>query len=161
MLLNCVVYEHGHKHADIAVRDIGQWLGRPGCFVWVALQDPTAEELAQMELEFGLHELAVEDALKGHQRPKVEEYGSMVFVVLHLLDPTAQPGTDEDLGELAVFAAPHFVLSVRTRSSHGFHEVRERALRARTRAAAARRRLCAVCADGRGGGPLFSGARRL
>lgn len=50
----------------------------------------------------------------------------MVFVVLHLLDPTAEPGTDEELGELAVFAAPHFVLSVRTRSAHGFHEVRER-----------------------------------
>ena len=126
MLINCVAYENGHKHADSPVADISDWLGRPDCFVWVALQDPDAAELAQMRTEFGLHELAVEDALKGHQRPKVEEYGNMVFVVLHLLDPTAEPGTDEELGELAVFAAPHFVLSVRTRSPHGFQEVRER-----------------------------------
>ena len=126
MLINCVAYENGHKHADISVADISDWLGRPGCFVWVALQDPDAHELAQMQEEFGLHELAVEDALKGHQRPKVEEYGNMVFVVMHLLDPTSQPGTDEQLGELALFAAPHFVLSVRTRSNHGFHDVRER-----------------------------------
>ena len=126
MLINCVAYRAGTKLADISIDQISDYLAEPGCFVWVALQDPTAGELAQMELEFDLHELAVEDALKGHQRPKVEEYGSMVFVVLHLLDPTAQPGTDEELGELAVFAAPHFVLSVRTRSSHGFHEVRER-----------------------------------
>ncbi len=126
MIINCVAYENGHKHADIPVADISDWLGRPDGFVWVALQDPDAAELAQMRAEFGLHELAVEDALKGHQRPKVEEYGNMVFVVLHLLDPTAEPGTDEELGELAVFAAPHFVLSVRTRSAHGFQEVRER-----------------------------------
>ena len=126
MLINCVSYENGHKHADIPVADISDWLGRPDCFVWVALQDPDAAELAQMRTEFGLHELAVEDALKGHQRPKVEEYGNMVFVVLHLLDPTAEPGTDEEMGELPVFAAPHFVLSVRTRSPHGFQEVRER-----------------------------------
>ena len=129
MLINCVAYENGHRHADIAIADISDWLRRPGVFVWVALQDPDAAELAQMQREFGLHELAVEDALKGHQRPKVEEYGSMVFVVVHLLDPRAHADADEQLGELAVFAAPHFVLSVRTRSNHGFQDVRERCAR--------------------------------
>lgn len=126
MIINCVVYQNGHKHADIHVNDISDWLARPDCFVWVALQDPDAAELAQMEHEFDLHELAVEDARKGHQRPKIEEYGSMVFVVMHLLDPTAQADGDEPLGELAVFAGPRFVLSVRSRSAHGFQDVRER-----------------------------------
>ena len=128
MLINCVVYENGHKRADIAVADISDWLQRPQCFVWVALQDPSAQELAQMQQEFGLHELAVEDALKGHQRPKIEEYGDTVFVVMHLLHSTAT-ADPQDLaaaGELAVFAGPRFVLSVRSRSPNGFLGVRER-----------------------------------
>ena len=58
MLINCVAYENGHKHADISIADIGDWLGRPGCFVWVALQDPDGAELAQMQEKFDLHELA-------------------------------------------------------------------------------------------------------
>lgn len=126
MLINCVAYEKGHKSADIHVNDISDWLARPGCFVWVALQDPQAEELAQMQEEFGLHELAVEDARKGHQRPKIEEYGSMVFVVMHLLDPVLLAQDEDPVGELAVFAGPNFVLSVRSRSAHGFQDVRER-----------------------------------
>ena len=126
MIINCVVYENGRKCADIHTDDISDWLQRPGCLVWVALHDPDAEELAQMQEEFNLHELAVEDALKGHQRPKMEEYGNMVFVVMHLLDRTAQVDTDEPLGEMAVFAGPNFVLSVRSRSQHGFQDVRDR-----------------------------------
>ncbi len=126
MIINCVAYENGRKLADIDLDDISDWLARPGCFVWVALQDPGADELAQMQEEFGLHELAVEDARKGHQRPKIEEYGSMVFVVMHLLGPAAPEGSDEQLGELAVFAGPNFVLSVRSRNAHGFQDVRER-----------------------------------
>ena len=86
MLINCVVYENGRKLADIEVDDIGAWLHRPGCFVWVALRDATDDELRRMQQQFDLHELAVEDARHGHQRPKVEEYGDMVFVVMHLLD---------------------------------------------------------------------------
>ena len=71
MLINCVVYENGAKLADIPVSEISDWLDRPECFVWVALQDATPEELDEMRGEFGLHELAVEDARNGHQRPKI------------------------------------------------------------------------------------------
>ncbi|MBX9836607.1 MAG: magnesium/cobalt transporter CorA [Burkholderiaceae bacterium] len=126
MLINCAVYENGHKHADIHTDDINLWLQRPGCFVWVALHDPAADELAQMQEEFGLHELAVEDARKGHQRPKMEEYGSMVFVIMHLLDPSAQADNDAPLGELAVFVGHNFVLSVRRRCQYNFRDVRQR-----------------------------------
>lgn len=123
MLINCVAYQDGRKLADIHVEDIGDWVHRPNCFVWVALRDATDEELHQLQHEFGLHELAVEDARHGHQRPKIEEYGDTVFVVMHLLEP----GQGEiETGEVAVFIGPNFVLSVRNRSQQGFLGVRER-----------------------------------
>ena len=66
MLINCVAYEDGRKLAECPVEDISEFLARPGCFVWVALKDATPEELAVMQHEFGLHDLAVEDARHGH-----------------------------------------------------------------------------------------------
>ena len=126
MIINCAVYENGRKRADIHADDISHWLQQPGCLVWVALQDPDAAELAQLQEEFDLHELAVEDARKGHQRPKMEEYGNTLFVVMHLLDPSFQVDSDEPVGELAVFAGPNFVLSVRTRCAQNFMAVRQR-----------------------------------
>jgi len=59
MLINCVAYDQGNKLADIAVADIAGYLERPGCFVWVALKDATAEELLEMQRQFHLHDLAV------------------------------------------------------------------------------------------------------
>ena len=126
MLINCVVYENGAKLADIQVADISDFMTRPGCFVWVALLDATPEELDEMKHEFGLHELAVEDARHGHQRPKIEEYGTSLFVVLHLLERTGDGGNDLNVGEVDVFVGPNYVLSVRNRSKLGFLGVRER-----------------------------------
>ena len=126
MLINCVVYENGAKLADIQVADISDYMTRPGCFVWVALLDATPEELDEMKQEFGLHELAVEDARHGHQRPKIEEYGDSLFVVLHLLEPTGEGVAGLNVGEVDVFVGPNYVLSVRNRSKLGFLGVRER-----------------------------------
>lgn len=137
MLINCVAYGEGHKLSDIPIDEIDQWLTRPGCFVWVALKDATVEELRQMQTEFDLHELAVEDARNGHQRPKVEEYGSTLFVVMKMPSlPVGQPRAgnaaapaDEDpwrLGEVAVFVGDNFVLSSRRHSEPGFLGVRQR-----------------------------------
>jgi magnesium transporter len=123
MLISCVAYQDGTKLGDIAIAQIPDYVHRPQCFVWVALQDPTAAELAEMQKAFDLHPLAVEDALVGHQRPKVEEYGDSLFAVLHLVEP----GTSEyQIGELAIFAGPHYLLSARSRSQKGFSEVRAR-----------------------------------
>lgn len=123
MLINCVAYEDGHKLSDIPVTDIDQWVAKPGCFVWVALKDATPEELRQMQQEFDLHHLAVEDAHNGHQRPKVEEYGNTLFVVMKM--PAG--GADEwALGEVSVFVGGNFVLSVRRDSEPGFLGVRAR-----------------------------------
>jgi magnesium transporter len=127
MLINCVAYRNGRKLQDIAVHAISDFLAEPDCFVWVGLQDATAEELAAMEEEFGLPELAVEDALHGHQRPKIEEYGNCLFAVLHLIE-TELDG-DLEIGELAIFAGPNYVLSVRNRSKAGLPGVRERSER--------------------------------
>lgn len=126
MLINCVAYEKGSKLADIAVADISEYIARPDCFVWVALSDATSAELDEMRAEFNLHELAVEDASHGHQRPKIEEYGQSLFAVMHLLEPdTAQPG-QFNLGEVDVFTGSNYVLSVRNRSKQGFLGVRDR-----------------------------------
>lgn len=123
MLINCVAYQDGRKVADIQPSQITEYLARPGCFVWVALRDPEDKELDQMQDEFGLHDLAVEDARHGHQRPKLEEYGDTVFAVLKLIEPE---GDEWRIGEVAVFVGRNFVLSVRNGSNRDFLGVRER-----------------------------------
>ena len=124
MLINCVAYDHGSKLADIDVRDISEYLRKPDCFVWVALRDPTNEELGVMQAEFGLHDLAVEDARNGHQRPKVEEYEQTLFVVMQTLE--LDPLDELRVGEVDVFAGRNFVLSIRNRSSQSLLGVRQR-----------------------------------
>ena len=123
MLINCVAYREGRRLADLSVAEISDYLESPDCFVWVALRDATDDEIAQMAEEFQLHELAVEDARKGHQRPKVEEYGDMVFAVMQL--PELEDG-ELRVGEVAVFVGRNFVLSVRNGSQHDFLGVRQR-----------------------------------
>lgn len=123
MLINCVAYQDGRKLADVATEEISEWVKRPDCFVWVALREATDAELRQMQEEFGLHELAVEDARNGHQRPKLEEYGDTLFVVMKLLE--MQKG-EVHLGEVAIFVGANFVLSVRNGSQQHFLGVRER-----------------------------------
>ena len=79
MLINCVAYPDGKRIGEIDPHEIHEYVGRRDCFVWVALRDATEAELAEMQEEFDLHPLAVEDANHGHQRPKVEEYGNSIF----------------------------------------------------------------------------------
>jgi magnesium transporter len=123
VLINCVAYEDGSRLADLSIEAISDHLARPDCFVWVALRDATADELDVMKVEFNLHELAVEDARHGHQRPKLEEYGDSIFAVMHLVEPE---GDDYSLGEVNVFVGPNYVLSVRNRSQQHFLGVRAR-----------------------------------
>ena len=124
MLVNCVAYQDGKKLGDIPKEAIGQYVHRPECFVWVALKDPTPEELEEMEKEFDLHPLAVEDARHGHQRPKIEEYGNSLFAVLHVVE--LREG-EINVGEIDIFVGKNYILSIRQRTEHGFGEVRARA----------------------------------
>ena len=127
MLINCVAYENGSKLADIPIAEISEHLKRPGCFVWVALKDATDDELSTMQQEFGLHELAIEDARHGHQRPKVEEYGDTLFAVVHTVE--LSPTDEIRIGEVDIFVGLNFVLSVRNRSGQNLLAVRERSER--------------------------------
>ena len=124
MLVNCVVYRDGKRVAEIAKAEISDYLKKPDTFVWVALKDPDDTELAEMEEEFDLHELAVEDARHGHQRPKIEEYGNQVFAVLRTVE---MRGDEMHCGEVDVFVGPNFILSVRRETEPGFAAVRQRA----------------------------------
>ena len=124
MLVNCAAYQDGRRIADLPVEEISDYLKRSDCFVWVALADPSVEELEVMRREFDLHELAVEDTKVGHQRPKVEEYGDCLFVVLHTVEFDDQ--RELSVGEIDIFAGPNYVLSVRNNAKKGFKSVRER-----------------------------------
>jgi magnesium transporter len=123
MLVNCVAYQEGTKLSDIPKEAISEYVKRPDCFVWVALKDPTQTELEEMRDEFGLHELAVEDARHGHQRPKIEEYGNSLFAVLQTIEIK---GDELQVGEVDIFVGPNYILSVRLHSERGFTEVRAR-----------------------------------
>ena len=123
MLVNCVAYQDGRKLADIQKREIKSYLARPGCFVWVALRDADAAELAELQDEFDLHELAVEDAFQGNQRPKIEEYGDSLFTVLHTVEVA---GEELNVGEVDVFIGRNYVLSARRKTERGFQDVRAR-----------------------------------
>lgn len=123
MLINCVAYQDGARLADLDTAEISDYLDKPGCFVWVALRDATDAELEEMRREFNLHDLAVEDARHGHQRPKIEEYGDSLFIVMHLVELV---GGELNVGEVAIFVGPNYVLSVRNRSKQSFLGVRER-----------------------------------
>ncbi|HET7766722.1 MAG TPA: magnesium/cobalt transporter CorA [Burkholderiales bacterium] len=122
MLVSCGAYQDGKKLGDIKPEEIGQYVNRPECFVWVALKDPLPGELAAMQKEFDLHELAVEDARHGHQRPKIDEYGDSLFAVLH----NVQFADELTVGEVDLFVGRNYVLSVRNQAEPGFREVRAR-----------------------------------
>src|SRR5687767_2573828 len=85
---------------------------RDGAFVWIGLHEPTAEEFDAVRREFDLHELAVEDAVKAHQRPKVETYGDMLFVVLKSARFEDRDETVR-LGEIQLFVGESFLITVR------------------------------------------------
>jgi len=123
MLVNCVAYQDGKKLADITKEQISDYVERKDCFVWVALYEPGPEELREMQVEFGLHELAVEDASHGHQRPKIEEYGDSLFTVLKTVE---MKDGEVSVGEVEIFVGPNYVLSVRMRTEQGFQGVRAR-----------------------------------
>src|SRR5690242_3914836 len=108
MLINCAAYQEGKKLGNIPIEDISEYIKRPGCFVWVALKEAQPLELEQLQEEFGLHDLAVEDARVGHQRPKIEGYGDSIFAVMHsveLIDGKLC------IGEVDVFIGENYVIS--------------------------------------------------
>jgi magnesium transporter len=116
-------YAGGRKVADVPLDEAQAWSEKPGHFVWIGLHEPGEDLLRLVQSQFGLHDLAVEDALKAHQRPKVEIYGKTLFVVLR----TAQlEGRRIVYGETHVFVGKGFVVSVRHGASSSYGLVRKR-----------------------------------
>jgi len=123
MLINSAIYDDGRIVAEPGLEGVSDALQSRQGFVWIALRDPTDEELDRLQQELDLPPLAVEDARKGHQRPKVEEYGDILFAVMHLLEVGSE---GLQIGEVHVFVGPRFVVSVRHNSQQGFLGVRGR-----------------------------------
>jgi magnesium transporter len=122
-VVDCVVYQRGARIGEIPLEDISEVLKQEGTFVWLALHEPDESLLMQLQEEFGLHELAIEDARVAHQRPKLEEYGDSLFVVLK----TVQLWDDRvSLGEVDVFVGARFIAAVRHGPALSFQRVRER-----------------------------------
>jgi magnesium transporter len=119
--VNCTVYRHGVELEHILVDDISEALEAPDTFVWLGLVEPDEELMARVQQEFDLHDLAVEDAQNAHQRPKIEEYGETLFVVLHTV---ALAGQSIDFGETHVFVGHRFIITVRHGNSAGYASVR-------------------------------------
>ena len=123
MLVNCVAYKDGNKVKNISQSEISEALTTPGTFVWVALFNPEPSELFQLQKEFSIHPLAIEDVIHGNQRPKVEEYGDSIYVVAHAFEKIEH---QLERGEVHIIAGKNYVLSVRKNYTVGFSDVRER-----------------------------------
>ena len=121
-LVNCVVYDSdGRKLRDISLDDIDVALKDPTVFVWVGLHEPDEALLDKLQSEFGLHELAVEDAHCAHQRTKIEVYGDSLFIVVH----TAQMTTSKiEFGETHVFLGRNYLVSIRHGASLSYAAAR-------------------------------------
>jgi len=96
-----------------------------GGMAWIGLYRPTEEELRSVATEFGLHHLAVEDALKGHQRPKIERYDDCLFIVLRPARYLDAPEVVE-FGEVHLFVGKDFIITVRHAESPDLGRVRQR-----------------------------------
>lgn len=123
MIRYCIAYHHGQRLGEINIDDISEVLKREGTFVWLALHEPNEVLLKKTQREFDLHELAIEDARQAHQRPKLEQYGSTLFIVIKtamLVDQNVQ------LGETHMFIGQRFFMTVRHGPSVTYGKVRER-----------------------------------
>jgi magnesium transporter len=126
MIVNSAVYADGRRVADIDLDPVSEWVQKDGHFVWIGLHEPSEAILRKLQHELGLHELAVEDALRAHQRPKLEEYAGCLFVVLRTATWDAR-AHKVDMGETHVFVGQRYVVSVRHGCAVGYADLRARA----------------------------------
>jgi len=122
-IVNSVAYRHGQSLGEIAIDEISGLIQQPDIFVWLGLHEPDEALLLKIQGEFGLHELAIEDAHHAHQRPKIETYDSSLFIVLK----TAQLEAGEvAYGETHLFVGPNFLVTVRHGASSSYAHMLQR-----------------------------------
>ena len=125
MIVDCALYRDGQRtEVGTHWRELRSRSGQDGDFVWIGLHEPSHEEIAEVADVFGLHPLAVEDAVQAHQRPKLERFGDMVFLVLKTLWYVDAEDAVET-GEIALFVGEDFVVSVRHGQGNELHSARE------------------------------------
>jgi magnesium transporter len=127
MIIDCAHYKDGRRgdEGPVALEEAAARTSQGG-FVWLGLFDPGEEELAQVSETFGLHELAVEDAQTIHLRPKIENYDNDVRLVILRTARYDDKREEVDFGNIAVFVAPTFVITVRQGTPSELHEARQR-----------------------------------
>jgi magnesium transporter len=125
VIVDCAVYEGGHRLPGVVELDHALETGRAADdrFVWIGLHEPTADEFEAVAKEFGLHPLAVEDAIKAHQRPKLELYDDNLFLVLKSagFEPD---GELVELSQIMIFLGEGYIVTVRHGSSGELGRVR-------------------------------------
>jgi magnesium transporter len=125
MIIDCAVYHDGDRRpGELALADAFEAASNDDAFVWIGLYEPDEHEFESVRREFNLHELAVEDAIKAHQRPKLEVYDDSLFVVLK----TARYLEAEEVvefGEIMLFLGPQFVVTVRHKPASELRGVRK------------------------------------
>jgi magnesium transporter len=128
MIVDCAVYREGQRTPE-SVDDLASALAAARAveagFVWLGLHEPTEDELARVSGQLGLHPLAVEDAVKAHQRPKLERYEDSLFVVLKTLR-YLEATSDIESGDVMLFLGDSFVVTVRHGEGNPLGGVRQR-----------------------------------
>jgi magnesium transporter len=120
--IDCLLFQNS-KAQPIAFDDISDHVGRPDRFVWIELKSPDSQIITRLGDELGLHALALEDAISTHQRPKLEEYESHVFIATR----TAQLWESRvEFGETHLFVGSNYVVAIRHDSGSGYQQVSER-----------------------------------
>jgi magnesium transporter len=116
------VYVNGLRTADIPIDEAGDWAKKPGHVVWIGLFEPDRDLLLRVQRQFGLHDLAIEDAEHAHQRPKLEQYGDALFIEAR----TAQMAEGRiAFGETHIFVGKGYAVSVRHGASTSYAAVRQ------------------------------------
>ena len=112
-VINSAAYHNGVRVADVPIPDLGDAWRYSDRFIWVGLYEPSEEVLAYLQEAFGLHSLAIEDAHKAHQRPKLEIYDNSMFVVFRTARLSEGSERRIEFGETHVFVGPRYVISIR------------------------------------------------
>jgi magnesium transporter len=120
-IVNCVAYRKGIRLDTFPIDDISEIIKQPDVFLWIGLHEPDDALLGKVQEEFGLHELAMEDARAAHQRPKLEPYGESLFIVAK----TAILNENEIVfGETHLFAGKNYLITLRHGASKSYSTVR-------------------------------------
>jgi magnesium transporter len=122
-VVNCIAYADGFKAAPVEIGRLGEVLEKENHFIWIGLNDPDDELLFTLQKELHLHDLAIEDTRKAHQRPKLETYGETLFIVLRTVQ---MKELRVEFGETHFFVGENFIVSVRHGSNYSYSEVRSR-----------------------------------